>query len=155
MGILKRFHADRHVRLLQAGGEADGAALAEARSQLESMGAEGVRSLLGALGRAAATTATTETLAALVNPATLPLFISALRAPLIAQADAAEHALAASQAWDPLALLPALDAPDAPRGRLERVLEAQAARVPPAHWLRALPALAREVRPFEIGRAHV
>ena len=148
MGILKRFHADRHVRLLQAGGGADGAALDEARSQLESMGAEGVRSLLGALGRAAATTATTETLAALVNPATLPLFISALRAPLIAQADAAEHALAASQAWDPLALLPALDAPDAPRGRLERVLEAQAGRVPPAHWLRALPALVREVRPF-------
>lgn len=148
MGILKRFHADRHVRLLQAGGEADGAALAEARAQLETMGVEGVHALLGALARTRATTATSETLTALVGPATLPLFITALRAPHSSQADAAEHALAASPAWDPLTLLPEFDAPEAPRGRLERVLEAQARRIPPAKWMRVLPSLAREARPF-------
>ncbi|MCE9627772.1 MAG: HEAT repeat domain-containing protein, partial [Candidatus Eisenbacteria bacterium] len=148
MGILKRFQADRHVRQLQAGAEADSPALREAREQIEAMGSDGARVLFDAIARTPASPATLSVLAALVTPASLPLYVSMLRAPLMTQAEAAGHALAASVAWDPLALLPALDDPKAPRARIERVLEAQAGRVPPAQWLRALPALSREVRPL-------
>lgn len=148
MGILKRFQADRHVRQLQAGAGTDSPALREARAQVEAMGGDGARALFDAIARTPASPDTLSVLAALVTPATLPLFVSMLRAPLMTQAEAAGHALAASVAWDPLALLPALEDAKAPRARIERVLEVQAGRVPPTQWLRALPALSREVRPL-------
>ncbi len=148
MSLLKRFQADRHVRMLQSGGEVASPALEEARAALQAMSADGARALLDALARTSATPATLATLATLVSPTTLPVFLEMLRAPLITQADAAMHALATSTAWDPLALLPALDDARGARPRFERVLEAQASRVPPLEWARALRTLSREARPL-------
>ena len=64
----------------------------EARKQVESLGAAGAHTLLGALTQKPGTPATLDTLAALVSAATLPEFLEALRSQHDPVADAAVYA---------------------------------------------------------------
>ena len=147
MEILKRFQADRHVRALQSGERGDSAALVEARRQVESLGAAGAHTLLGALTYKPGTPATLDTLAALVSATTLPEFLEALRSPHDPVADAAAFALSRGGGWDPAVLLLFFTDERYSRARLEEVLDAQSASVPPARLLEMMSMLAKETRP--------
>ena len=146
MEILKRFQADRHVRLLQAGERRDDAQLAEARAQLTAMGSAGVRALCAALVHKPATPATLAALQHMVSGSTLEAFVEALRSPQANVADAAARALANGAGYDPTTLLAYFADDRFSRARLELVLEAQSAHVPPLRLLQLLPVLGKESR---------
>lgn len=147
MEILKRFQADRHVRLLQSGGTNESAALAEASKHLTALGAAGAHALFGALTNKPATPATLAVLVDMVSATTLPEYLDALRSPHATVADAAAHALARGGGWDPAVLLLFFADERYSRARLEEVLDAQSASVPPARLLEMLGVLGKEARP--------
>jgi len=146
MEILKRFQASRHVRLLQSSGRPADAALVEARTSLDAMGAPAVRAIFSALATEAATPATLEMLELLVRQETLPALIEGLRSGQMYVEDAAARVLGRSGKFDVTQLFSLFSDQRVPRSRLESILDAQAVHVHPATLLRVLPALGKEAR---------
>jgi len=146
MEILKRFQASRHVRLLQSSERPTDAALVEARTQLEGMGAASVRAIFSALVSEPATPATLTVLEALVRQDTLPALLEGLRSGQTHVENAATRVLGRSGTFDMTQLFPLFSDPRVPRSLLESILDAQAVHVHPATLLRVLPHLGKEAR---------
>jgi len=146
MEILKRFQADRYVRQLQSGARVSDSQLTEARTQLLTMGASAVRSLLAATQGKPASELTLDMLVRLTSQETLQAFIEGLRSPNPTVAESAARALATATTYDATQLL-ALFADEAvSRARLETILDAQIHNIQPSTLLRVLPDLSKEAR---------
>lgn len=146
MNILRRLWARRYARTLQSAGADAGSSVAEAQTQLMSMGSSAIRPILSTLGDQPASGRTLEVLEHLLSDDTLPAFVEALRSPIPAIADTALAVLSAGEHYDPTLLLPLFSDPGVSKARLETILSARVKSLQPRTLLQLLPDLSRDAR---------
>ena len=129
MGLVQRFAARQHLKVLRNAGQASAAELNDARSRLVELGPDVVPSLLQLVGEGVVNATLLETLIPLLTDASLPRAIEHLNALEGANADFLERALSQSTHYDPRSLFDHLESATAARPRIERVLRARSQAV--------------------------
>ena len=146
MGIVDRFRTSRLLRTLRASQTAPPEALAEAKNALTEMGSSAVESLLECLIHPGAREPALEILERILTTDTLPSFVEALGSADRRVSSGVIDVMSKGRRYNAKDLLPYLSEREVSKSRLEPVLLAREADLPPADLLAMLPDLEREAR---------
>ena len=146
MDLIRRFQAGRHAKKLQGSETHTGAALADARAHLLSIGAAAIPAIFDALANSPPTAATLDVLEHLLDDDSLTCFTDALRDKDTRVVECAAAVLGRAKGYDPTQLLALFADASISKARLESIMTAQIERVQAATLMRVLPDLSKEAR---------